>query len=589
MSALALGGLLAASPPPSRRPAGATAARALWPDWRWMLLALWLLVAAVAVPAKAAPVPWNNQRVELSADNEALAPFLLRLFARLRIPAVASEAVSGRVSGNFNQRAEVLFRELADSYGLTWYYDGATMHLYALAEIESRMLALEPTAAGRMNKLLADLQILDARFPLRVAATEGYLVVSGPPRYLARIEETVAFLEGSMGRNTRPQAVRSFKLKHAWAADRRVVSGGIEVINPGVASLLQAVLADGEVSNVGRVDQHSLPSRATGLLGQGLAGLGRQRGAEGLPGGAITERAPAARAGGMGELAAGVQPALPARTALERVSAIRADPRTNAIIVRDYAERIPLYEELINALDQPLPLIEIEATVIDISSDHAQSLGVDFGLLLSNRDGGAQQPRVAIDSQRFDPALTPRASVVLGGDRSFLFAQLNALQQEGAATVQSKPRVLTVDNNEAVLSSTQEFFVRVPGREVADLYNVSVGLTLRVTPSLVPDPERVRFKLQVHIDDGAVSTSASVDGVPQVQRSSVSAHVLVDEGESLFLGGLLSEVNSSGLRGVPGVSKAPLLGWLFGTRTSQVRKVERMFLLTPRLVKEATR
>lgn len=548
---------------------------------RFVLAALLCALLAWVQPARANEVPWGNQRIELFADNEALAPFLLRLFARLRIPAIASPLVTGKVSGSFNQRPEVLFRELAESYGLSWYYDGATMHLYSIAEIESRLLSLDPTVSARFGRLLADLKIVDARFPVRVAAGDGYVSVSGPPRYLARIEELAAFLESSLGRAGRPQAVRTFRLRHAWAVDRRVVVGGVETLIPGVASVLQAVLNEQRAPGTAVDDTlpRQLPATLppmSGLGGRGLATLGRNGAAATPPAsGAPSPAAPPAEA----------PRASPDRARIDGSAAIKAEQRLNAIVVRDAVEKMPMYEELIRALDQPSPLVEIEATVVDISSERSQALGVDFALLLGNRPGFATPPVIAINDGTGGLAQAPRVGAVAGNDKSFLLARINALAQEGDASVQSKPRVLTIDNNEAVLSSTQEFFVRVPGRDVADLFNVSVGLTLRVTPSIAIEGDKVRFKMQVRIDDGSLSATQAVDGVPIVARSAISASVVVDEGESLFIGGLISEVSANGLRGVPGLSKVPLLGRLFSTREQQSRKVERMFLLTPKLVK----
>ena len=560
------------------------------PAWWFVLAVAWFSLCVWVAPARAADVPWPTQRVELSADNEPLKQFLLRFFARLRLPAAASELVTGRVSGNFNQRPEVLFRELVDSYGLTWYFDGSTMHVYSLAETESRLLTLDPGTAARFNKLLGDLKIADTRFPVRVASSDGYVSVSGPPKFVARVEEIATFLEAATGRTGRPQAVRTFRLRHAWAADRKVVVGGTETSLPGIASLLQAVLneqstAQGEETSGSRL----LPANVPGLLGRGLSSLGRAGTGPGVPQ-ATNPAAPSAgglsAAGPAGTLGYGGEPLRRQadRNRIDGSGVIRPDARLNAVVVRDVIEKMPMYEELIRALDQPVPMIEIEATVVDISSERARALGTDFSLLLSNRPSNVTQPVIGLEQSTFNPTLTPRATVLLGNDRAYFFAQINALQTEGDASVQSKPRVLTMDNNEAVLSSTQEFFVRVPGKDVSDLFNVSVGLTLRVTPSIVMEADKVRFKLQVRIDDGTVS-AASVDGVPLVNRTAISAQVEIGEGESLFIGGLTSEVNSSGHRGVPGLSKVPLLGWLFGTKTEQTRKVERLFLLTPRLVR----
>jgi type III secretion protein C len=550
--------------------------------WRFVVTALWIALCVWLSPARAADVPWPTQRIALSADNEALKPFLLRFFARLRVPASASDLVTGRVSGSFNQRPEVLFRELVDSYGLTWYFDGTTMHVYSLAEIESRLLTLDPGTASRFNRLLSDLKIADARFPVRVSATDGYVAVSGPPRFVARVEEIATFLEAAAGRTGRPQAVRTFLLRHAWAADRKIVVGGTETAVQGVASLLQAVLNEPAQDSQGGGDSGTrvLPANMPGLLGRGLSALGRP------PQPAGTGAAPGSTAPSGGAPAAGLEPSprMQERNRIDGSGVIRADARLNAVVVRDAIEKMPLYEELIRALDQPVPMVEIEATVVDISTERSRALGTDFALALTNRPSNLQQPVIGLQQSTFNPGVTPRATVLLGNDRAYFFAQINAMQTEGDASVQSKPRVLTMDNNEAVLSSTQEFFVRVPGRDVSDLFNVSVGLTLRVTPSIVVDGDKVRFKLQVRIDDGAVS-AASVDGVPLVSRTAISAQVEIAEGESLFIGGLTSEVNSNGVRGVPGISKVPVLGWLFGTRTEETRKVERLFLLTPRLVR----
>ena len=573
--------------PPLRRAARPAAEAGPW--W-FMCLVLWCSCLCLVAPARAAEVPWNNQRVDLSAENEPLNQFLVRFFARLRIPAVASEQVSGKVSGRFNQRADVLFRELADSYGLTWYFDGGTMYLYALTENDSRLLTLDPNTAARFNKLLADLQIADARFPVRVAASDGYVSVSGPPRYLTRIEEIAGFLESALGRAGRPQAVRTFRLRHAWAVDRKVVVGGTETLVPGVASLLQAVLNENNPGAGGdRSGQRLLPANSESLLGRGLAAVGRGNANPGT-GGSNGALSTLSRQGGTrgDESDAELLRREGGRPRVDGSGSIRPDPRLNAVVVRDAIEKMPMYEELIRSLDQPVPLVEIEATVVDISSDRAEALGVDFSLLLSNRPGRALTPLISIDQNTFDPTQTPRAKIVIGSDKNYFFAQVNALQQDGDATVQSKPRVLTVDNQEAVLSSTQEFFVKVGGKDVADLFNVSVGLTLRVTPSIVLEDDKVRFKLQVRIDDGSVSGTSSVDGVPLVSRSAISASVIVDEGESLLIGGLTSEQSVSGQRGVPGLSKVPVLGWLFGTKTAQTRKVQRLFLLTPRLVKGVT-
>ena len=175
-------------------------------------------------------------------------------------------------------------------------------------------------------------------------------------------------------------------------------------------------------------------------------------------------------------------------------------------------------------------------------------------------------------------------TLLFGSERQFFLARVNALQQRGDANLISRPRVLTTDNPEAVLQSTREFYVRVAGREATDLYNVSLGLVLRVTPTLVDDEQGRRFKMQVRIEDGNTNSGQLVDQIPVVNRNAISTQAVVGEGQSMLIGGYVVEERSNGNQGVPGLQNVPVLGWLFNQRTNVVRRSERMFMITPRLV-----
>jgi type III secretion protein C len=281
-----------------------------------------------------------------------------------------------------------------------------------------------------------------------------------------------------------------------------------------------------------------------------------------------------------------------------RAASVRADARINAVIVRDAPERMAMYARLIESLDIDVPLIEIEASVIDVSDDKSEQLGIDWRAhgnrfdVSSSPNGlagtGAPPTNLANDLLRSANPVSAGAGLVgtliFGSDRSYFLARLNALADKGDARTVSKPRVLTIDNSEAVLQSTSEFFVRVAGERQVDLFNVSLGLTMRVTPTLVEDNQGRRIKMIVRIEDGNTNGGRLVDQIPVVNRNSISTQAVVGDGQSLLIGGYVIEENSGGKNGVPGLSEVPVLGWLFGQKTSKVRRVERMFMLTPRVV-----
>src|SRR6185436_13054220 len=211
---------------------------------------------------------------------------------------------------------------------------------------------------------------------------------------------------------------------------------------------------------------------------------------------------------------------------------IEAEPRLNAVIVRDAPERLPRYEQLIAALDVEPQSVEVEATIIDVNTDRARELGINWRW---NNDG-----REASYSGNV-PTVGPGgvASVVLGSLGQF-FARIRALQAEGAARVVSSPQLVTLSNVDAVFDNTQTFFVRVAGREEVDLFNVSAGTLLRVTPHVFRENNANRIKMMVQIEDGNL-TARQVDQIPVVERSTINTQALIVEGESLLIGGMVRD------------------------------------------------
>src|SRR5262249_14282107 len=155
--------------------------------------------------------------------------------------------------------------------------------------------------------------------------------------------------------------------------------------------------------------------------------------------------------------------------------------------VRDAPERLPRYEQLIAALDVEPQSLEIEATIIDVNTDRARELGINWRWNNDGRD-------VSFSGSVATTGAGGVASAVLGSLNQF-FARVRALQSEGAARVVSSPQVVTLSNVEAIFDDTQTFFVRVAGREQVDLFPVSAGTLLRVMPHVFRDKNDTRIKL----------------------------------------------------------------------------------------------
>jgi type III secretion protein C len=575
-------------------------------------LARWVLVFCLMAPAtQAQDIPWRKpMSFDLQAVNEPLNVFLTRLFTLHGLPATMSPAVaSGRVNGRFRGRIESVFKEISDTYGLTWYYDGTTLHVYSLAEMETRLLQVEPNDTPRIDRILRQMRLNDPRFPLRLANNEGHILISGPPRYVELVTDVVQSVADSPTMTKGALEVRVFRLKYARAADTTVAIGGVDTVIPGLAAVLNEVV--GAIKPTAAPQSRSQARTVRGLRGKGQRAIGR--GAEGATpeaGNSAAEAAPLinpsasdiAAAGfdnrRTGLLGAGNTAAPEPPAAREREAAVRAEPRLNAVIVRDSPDRMAMYARLIETLDVDTPLMEIEASVIDVSDDKSEQLGIDWRGSTRRLDvasspntlaGDGSGQRNAANDLLFsqNPLSVGKGligTLLLGNERNFFIARINALAENGDAKLISRPRVLTIDNTEAVLQSTREFYVRVAGRDQVDLFNVSLGLTMRVTPTLVEDANGKRFKLIIRIEDGTTNSGATVDQIPVVSRNAISTQAMVGDGQSLLIGGYTIEERREGRSGVPVLSDMPLIGRLFGQRSKELKRVERMFLITPRLV-----
>lgn len=538
----------------------------------WVRAACALALCGAFMAAQAEPMPNAQRAVSITAREQPVAAFLQDLFATIDVPAAISPGLAGSVNGTFTGPAEKVLRDVTRIYNLVSYFDGAVMHVVPAAEVVRKTFAVAPAASDRVLRQASDLGMPDARNTLRRAG-DGNMLAVGTKRFVDQVEDLVradqAAPAGAPAGGSSAD-FRVFYLRYAWAQDVTMTFGGRQVVLPGVASVLRSLVGARPGSPLGQETQ--LRPTVPGLRGQGLASQGAQKVS-------ASSKAESAADTLVAALQRTAQPAPEAAPTLipdAQAPRIEADPRLNAVIVRDQADRLPRYEQLIAALDVEPQTLEIEATIIDVNTDRLRDLGVNWRW--NNAGFGLQVGDGATSAL---PKAGGVASAVLGSIGQFV-SRINALQSEGAARVVSSPQVVTLSDVEAVFDNSSTFFVRVAGREQVDLFNVSAGTSLRVTPHVFRDKDSMRIKLMVNIEDGSLS-NRQVDQIPVVERSTINTQALIVEGESLLIGGLTRDATSSSTDKVPGLGDVPVLGNLFKNRTSSSARIERMFLITPRL------
>jgi type III secretion protein C len=573
------------------------------------LLAVAALCAAFVpvLPAAAGEHPGSGRRVSLVAREQPLAAFLQDLYASIDAPVSVSPALQGVVNGRFDGSVQSILRDLTRSFSFAAYYDGAAVHVYPASEVGTRTYSSDVAQAARIRSGAFELGLPDTRNTLRITQA-GTLVAIGGPRFLQQMDDlvradgqrvstaaAVTRAKGSFsGQATGPIGFRVFTLRHAWAQDTRLVFGGRQVVVPGVASVLRSVttglgqtvaqqlppgsmLASNDTAGAGAVDR-LLPPTQPKLKGTGLAEPGRP--ADPVEAGA-------------NRTAAGIGPDgtlfIPQRFVVNNIGGARieADPRSNSVIVRDLVERLPMYEGLIAALDVSAQMVEVEATIVDVNVTRLEQLGINWRWVNGRNEvlfgNGSAGDLLLTAGQRITPVGQGMfVSTVLGNGANFI-SRINALAADGAARVVSRPQLVTLSNVEAQFDSNQTFYVRVAGREEVDLFNVSAGTSLRVTPNVFRDGQNWRIKLMVSVEDGRV-TDQSVDAIPIVDRSTINTQALILEGESLLIGGMTRELRDRKTEKVPLLGDLPGLGALFRSNTDTSQRIERLILISPRMI-----
>jgi type III secretion protein C len=547
---------------------------------RQVFVLLGLALLLWAAQARAAELVWRNRPFQITANEKPLADFLRELSASQGTTAIVDPKVTGVISGKFTiSGARGLLSSICEANGLTWYFDGSFLFVEPAGNAMGEVLSIPAGSAARINEILTQLKIADSRYPLAISDSDGTVFVSGPKRYVDMVRQAI---KGVDRRATQVDSteIRLFPLKYAWAADVSIKRSGKEVSIAGVATTLRSLYSR-NTAGAGR------PASAPFKLGPDRQIKMRARDAGSAPKFDLSSPSEPDDGGGPDETK-------------NEVPYFRADTRLNAVLVRDTPERMVQYARLIEALDVRPRLVEIEVTIMDISTDTLDSLGVDWrlhgkhfdlqtgtgGRVLNWANGTTEAGQVGGTNASGPTApLGAVFTASIGNEmRNFLLTRVSALAQKGHANFVARPKVLTLDNTEALLENLSEIHVRVQGFQDAGLFNITSGTAVRVTPLIVDEKAGRSVLLTINIEDGSLSNTSAVDQIPVINRRTVNTQALIDEGTSLLLAGFTSEEKVSATSGVPLLSDIPLVGKLFKFTEDKRANMERFYLLTPRLV-----
>lgn len=297
---------------------------------------------------------------------------------------------------------------------------------------------------------------------------------------------------------------------------------------------------------------------------------------------------------------------------------VSVDPRTNTLIINDTAQKIDQIRGMIDLLDVSVKQVMIEARIVRATTDFTKEMGVKWGILsqgiMNNNHllvGGSDTTLWNLREPEFDDerggytyeierpqnlnvdlgVTSPGASRIAFGLISLsdfmLDLELSALQADGYGEVISTPKVLTADKQQAkVASGTQIPYQSAEGggaNAVSTTEFIDATLSLDVTPSITPDG-KVQMNLNITSDSPGAPTPT---GQLTINKNSINTNVLVDNGETVVLGGIFEQQTANQQTKVPFLGDIPYLGRLFRKDIKSDNKRELLIFVTPRIVNDS--
>ena len=265
------------------------------------------------------------------------------------------------------------------------------------------------------------------------------------------------------------------------------------------------------------------------------------------------------------------------------------DARNNQIIITDVAAKIKQAKEIVNQIDRVTPQVIIEARITEVSTDLSNQLGFDWtvngGPVFNDTLDGNFTGNMAMN---FPVASTSSVGFTFDkiiGTPMVLNARLNALESTGEGKIISSPKIVTLDNKQAKIKQGLEY----PYLERDDTGGSSVSfknidLLLEVTPHVTPD-NRVSLKIKITKND----IDSITNGVPSLSTNEAETELLVNDGDTIVIGGIMKSRKIEGTTGFPWLSRIPVLGWFFKNKTDSKENAELLIFITPKIVKLAQR
>jgi type III secretion protein C len=514
--------------------------------------------------ATAAANPGNNELKIYLAQDESAKKVLEGLVAMFGHRLVSNSIPTRPVSGRFEVRSiEDVMAYFKGPYELNYFINGINVYVYRSSDWQTERIYVG--GSDRSNddwrEMFTSAGLYYREFPFIINRDKKELVVSGPKAYRNLVQTTFGEkLPDPSEAEKYGVKLMTFPLKHASVEDRQTRIRDTTVTTPGALSVLLNLLGLPPQGMQYASDRKKANFEMAAMMEQNRGVMQNADRLAKLP------------------YPNNPDPSAPgdSKESVKQPISVTADPRTNSILVRDAANRYDYYKNLIDQLDKPVAMIEVEALMVEVNQQTLNELGLEFGLNAGNV--AYNFPGSTVGRENF---VSPGSNSIVDPQR--FLARLRALDADEDIKVLARPTIVTQDNVTAYIDLSQTLFIRLTGERVADVKEVTAGSLLQVTPRVVRDEFEERIFMRVDIQDGTIGEDINVS-LPRVQNTSISTQALIEREKAILIGGYNRNAVQEKEYKVPLLGDIPFVGRAFTTTEKSSEELARLFLIVPRLV-----
>ena len=264
---------------------------------------------------------------------------------------------------------------------------------------------------------------------------------------------------------------------------------------------------------------------------------------------------------------------------------MNVDSRTNTLVITDVPESIEKIDQLIANLDKPEPQVEIEARIVEVTTNFARQIGFEFGLLIGGRanDRNAGGASYSFPTDADEDNINTLAGFSTGKaiDVFKLDASLTAGESSGEARMLSKPKISAQNNAEARITQGAKIPIPVQQNYTTTVRYETAALQLVVTPRIT---EENLIYLNITVENTQPDFTQTVMGIPVIYTSQSQTQVIVPDGGTTVVGGTYVETTTDSESKVPGLGDIPVIGNIFKKSTKEKDTREILFFITTKII-----